>query len=500
MAKKQKPMFSGSEWTFELINRAYKECEEIAHEELKLDLYPNQVEIISSDQMLELYSSVGMPVNYQHWSFGKSFLRDEFNYRKGLSGLAYEIIVNTDPCISYLMEENSMTMQTLVIAHAAMGHNSFFKNNYMFKQWTNADSIVDYLIFARDYILECESRYGRQAVEEMLDSCHALSRHGVDRYARSAPLGKEVARKKQANREEQLRKEENDLWRTLPTKNKEVEDHPSTFPSEPEENILYFIEKYSPNLENWQREIVRIVRKIAQYFYPQLQTQICNEGWASFTHHYIMTRLEEKGLLTGGQYLEFLQSHTNVVAQRTFDQKYYSGFNPYWLGFSMFSDMKRIAQTPTKEDEEWFPDIAGQNWVDVLHDGMKNYRDESFIRQFLSPKMIRENRLFLIDDKQTSDTYGIENIHNESGYRAVRSALAEQNAYHHKFPEIQVVDANMRGDRKLSLAHYVYDGILLNEGTNSVLKHLRSLWGYPVTLYCIDANDHKKILKTYELV
>ena len=500
MARKNKPMFSGSEWTFDLINRVYKECEEIAHEELKLELYPNQVEIISSDQMLELYSSVGMPVNYQHWSFGKSFLRDEYNYRKGLSGLAYEIIVNTNPCISYLMEENTMTMQTLVIAHAAIGHNSFFKNNYMFKQWTSADSIVDYLVFARDYILECESKYGRKAVEEMLDSCHALSRHGVDRYARSAPLSKEVSRKKQENREEQLRQEENDLWRTLPSKKKEEEKHYSTFPPEPEENILYFVEKYSPNLENWQREIIRIVRKIAQYFYPQLQTQVCNEGWASFTHHYIMTRLEEKGLLTGGQYLEFLQSHTNVVAQRTFDQKYYSGFNPYWLGFNMFSDIKRIAQNPTREDEEWFPDIAGQNWVDVLQDAMKNYRDESFIRQYLSPKMIRENRLFLIDDKQTSDTYGIENIHNEYGYRSVRSALAEQNAYHHKFPEIQIVDANMKGDRKLSLAHYVYDGILLNDSTTEVLKHLRSLWGYPVTLYCIDAVDHKKILKTFEIV
>lgn len=500
MAKKKTPMFSGSEWTFDLINRAYKECEEIAVNELKLDLYPNQIEIIGSDQMLELYSSVGMPVSYQHWSFGKHFLRDEHNYRNGLSGLAYEIIVNTKPCISYLMEENSMTMQTLVIAHAAMGHNSFFKNNYMFKQWTDAGSIVDYMIFARDYILKCESRYGQQAVEEILDSCHALQRHGVDRYIRSSPLSKDKSQKKKAKFDEQLRLQENDLWRTIPTTEiKSDTDDGQHFPSEPEENILYFVEKYSPKLEQWQRELVRIVRKIAQYFYPQLQTQVCNEGWASFVHHYIMTRLEEKGLLTSGQYLAFLQSHTNVISQPDFDNKHYSGFNPYWLGFNIFTDIKRVCQAPTKEDEEWFPDIAGSNWVDTCLDAMKNYRDESFIRQFMSPHLIRENKLFVLDDNVSDQHHNVRNIHNDVGYKEIRRDLADQKSYHFNFPEIQVIDADLTGNRKLTLAHYSYNGILLNNDTHEVLKHLRNLWGYPITLYCIDADNHKKILKTFEI-
>ena len=139
----------GSEWTFELIGRYDREIARIA-QNYGLDTYPNQIEVISAEQMMDAYSSVGMPVNYHHWSFGKEFLGIEQRYKRGHMGLAYEIVINSNPCIAYLMEENSMTMQALVIAHAAYGHNSFFKGNYLFRQWTDADSIIDYLIFARN--------------------------------------------------------------------------------------------------------------------------------------------------------------------------------------------------------------------------------------------------------------------------------------------------------------------------------------------------------------
>ena len=99
-----------------------------------------------------------------------------------LRGLAYEIVINSSPCISYLMEENTATMQTLVIAHAAFGHNHFFKNNYLFRQWTDADGILDYLDFAKSYVAQCEERHGRLAVEMTLYASHALMSHGIDRY------------------------------------------------------------------------------------------------------------------------------------------------------------------------------------------------------------------------------------------------------------------------------------------------------------------------------
>ena len=169
-----RPIFTDAEWTFETIECITEAIEQIAQEELQLDYYPFRLEIISSEQMMDAYTSAGMPINYHHWSFGKHFIGLQEHYKRGRMGLAYEIVINSNPCIAYLVEENTMTMQALVIAHAAFGHNAFMKNNYLFKQWTHADAIIDYLAFARKYIAECEERYGIEEVEDVLDACHAL--------------------------------------------------------------------------------------------------------------------------------------------------------------------------------------------------------------------------------------------------------------------------------------------------------------------------------------
>ena len=168
---------------FELIEQYHAVIRDTA-ERFGLDTYPNQLEIITAEQMMDAYASVGMPVNYRHWSYGKEFIATEKNYKRGHMGLAYEIVINSNPCISYLMEENTMAMQALVIAHAAYGHNSFFKGNYLFRMWTDAASIIDYLVYAKNYVADCEERHGLDAVESLLDSCHALMNHGVDRYRR----------------------------------------------------------------------------------------------------------------------------------------------------------------------------------------------------------------------------------------------------------------------------------------------------------------------------
>ena len=189
---------------------------QVARDELGLDVYPNQIEVITAEQMLDAYSSVGMPLFYKHWSFGKHFAFQEASYRKGLMGLAYEIVINSSPCISYLMEENTATMQTLVIAHAAFGHNHFFKNNYLFKQWTDADGILDYLEFAKRYVAHCEERHGRLAVEQTLDAAHALMSHGIDRYPGKKSSIFAPRRSGPAARRAHEESAFNDLWRTVP--------------------------------------------------------------------------------------------------------------------------------------------------------------------------------------------------------------------------------------------------------------------------------------------
>ncbi|GMG85734.1 SpoVR family protein [Biformimicrobium ophioploci] len=480
---------TGSEWTFELIQEYDLAISEIAAE-FGLDTYPNQIEVISSEQMMDAYSSIGMPVGYNHWSFGKQFITVENNYKRGRMGLAYEIVINSNPCIAYLMEENTMTMQALVIAHACYGHNSFFKGNYLFRTWTDASSIIDYLIFARNFIGQCEERYGLEAVEELLDSCHALMNYGVDRYKRPYPISAEEEERRQKEREEYRQRQLNDLWRTIPKSEAETgDDDARRFPEEPHENILYFIEKHAPLLENWQREVIRIVRKLAQYFYPQRQTQVMNEGWATFWHYTLLNELHQRGRVSDGFMLEFLQSHTSVIYQPPYDSPHYGGINPYALGFAMYSDLRRICESPTEEDRHWFPDIAGSNWVDTLHFAMRDFKDESFILQFLSPKVMRDLKLFSIRDDDRQKEIEVTAIHNEEGYRAVREQLAGQYNLGNREPNIQVYSVNTRGDRSLTLHHFQHQRRPLGEDTQEIMRHLHRLWGFDVHLHSVNDGE-----------
>lgn len=485
---KREPISTGSEWTFELLERYNEEIAAIA-KEFKLDTYPNQIEVISSEQMMDAYAAVGMPIGYNHWSYGKQFLSVEQSYKRGQMGLAYEIVINSDPCIAYLMEENTITMQALVIAHACYGHNSFFKGNYLFRSWTDASSIIDYLVFAKNYIAKCEDRYGVEEVESILDSCHAIMNYGVDRYKRPYPLSPEEESERQREREIYQQKQVNDLWRTIPIGDKEAsEKQKIRFPAEPQENLLYFFEKNSPLLEPWQREVIRIVRKIAQYFYPQRQTQVMNEGWACFWHHFILNTMYDRGLVTEGFMLEFMQSHSGVIFQPAYNSPYFSGINPYTLGFHMMTDIRRICEDPTDEDREWFPDIAGSDWLSTLDFAMRNFKDESFILQYLSPSLIRELKLFTILDDDSNKAIEVTEIHNESGYQKVRENLSAQYNIGNREPNIQIYNVDVRGDRSLTLHHTRFNRKPLGDSTDEVLKHIHRLWGFDVHLHSMEGD------------
>ena len=480
---------STSDWTFELIDQYHDVIRSTARS-YGLDTYPNQLEIITAEQMMDAYASVGMPVNYRHWSYGKEFIATEKNYRRGHMGLAYEIVINSNPCISYLMEENSMAMQALVIAHAAYGHNSFFKGNYLFRMWTDASSIIDYLVYAKNYIAECEERRGLEAVENLLDSCHALMNHGVDRYRRPTKLSLAQEQARRVEREAYAQQQVNDMWRTLPRRAERAaeESEARRYPEEPQENLLYFIEKNAPLLEPWQREVVRIVRKVAQYFYPQRQTQVMNEGWATFWHHRLLNTMYDNGHLADGMMVEWLKSHTNVIYQPPVGHPGYSGINPYALGFAMYTDLKRICEKPTEEDHHWFPGIAGADWLQTIDHAMRNFKDESFIGQYLSPHLMREMRLFAVLDDDKQPELEISAIHDESGYRKVREALSRQYDLGQREPNIQVWNVNRRGDRSLTLRHLQHNDRPLGEQTHEVLKHVARLWGFDAHMESVDAD------------
>jgi stage V sporulation protein R len=505
MTATAEPLYQGADWDFLTLQRIHDACERIARSELGLDVYPNQIEVITAEQMLDAYSSVGMPLFYKHWSFGKHFAFHEASYRKGLMGLAYEIVINSSPCISYLMEENTATMQALVIAHAAFGHNHFFKNNYLFKQWTDANGILDYLEFAKTYVAQCEERQGRLAVEQTLDAAHALMSHGIDRYPGKKKLDLRAEEKRAGRRRLHEESAFNDLWRTIPTGPVKSDalltiERRRKLLGLPQENLLYFLEKTAPRLQPWQRELLRIVRHIAQYFYPQSQTKVMNEGTATYVHYRILTRLHEQGRISDGNFLEFLQSHTNVVFQPEFDDQRFSGFNPYALGFAMMQDIERIVVRPDDEDRQWFPEIAGTGDVmGVLRNIWANYRDESFIGQFLSPRLMRQLRMFhLHDDPEQRAGVRVDAIHDDRGYRRVRRELAKQYDVGYIDANIEVVDVDLAGDRRLMLRHAVVKGAQLNEAdARRVLQHLADLWSYDVSLVEVDAAD--KVIKEYVL-
>jgi spore cortex formation protein SpoVR/YcgB (stage V sporulation) len=406
-------------------------------------------------------------------------------------GLAYEIVINSNPCIAYLMEENTMCMQTLVMAHAAYGHNAFFKGNELFRKWTDADSIIDYLIFAKNYVRECESKYGEEKVEDLLDSCHSLMNFGIDQYKRPEPLSVHEEQEKQKEREQYLASQVNEFWlRTVPQAPGTNDEGYEPFPKEPEENILYFIEKNAPNLEVWEREIIRIVRKMSQYFYPQRLTRLMNEGFATFCHYEIMMEMWERGYISERFIFEFLRSHTAVTFQPPFHHPQYNGINVYSLGFAIYRDIKRICENPTAEDREWFPNLAGKDWREEIDFAMRSFRDDSFISQYLSPKVIRDFHLFAVTDDTQNEFVKIADIHDEIGYKSVRRTLSNSYSFSSSVPHIVVDNVDIKGDRSLTLIHHLRDRKTLEQKPAiETLKHVRKLWGFKTTLMSIDEDD-----------
>ena len=418
-------------------------------------------------------------------------MSQQTSYKRGRSGLSYEMIINSDPCISYNMEDNTTCLMLLVIAHAGMGHNHFFKNNYMFKQWTQADAIVDYMKFARDYILKCEEIYGMEEVEDILDACHAIQEYGVDKYKKPKKINAEKEKKRFLEALEFERKDHDPLWSTIPKKDKKRKKkyrRKGNPLKRNEENILYFLEKNSPNLPVWKREIIRICRKVSQYFYPQAQTKMINEGFATFTHYYIVNKLYDEGYLSDGFMLEFIKHHTSVITQPSYRSKFYSGINPYTMGFNIFMDIKRICENPTEEDEKYMPHLIGKDWRKEILYAAANFRDDSFVAQYLSPKVIRDMKLFSIEDHEARARLKVGAIHNERGYRNIIDNLSVQYNRERYVPDIQVTDYEHDRDRSLVLTHFTRRGIELSmEDIDEILYHIWKLWEYPV--YLVSENE-----------
>ena len=423
----------------------WNEVIESKAKELGLNFYPQEFEIIGFNEMLGYEAYVGMPSRYPHWSFGKSYEKNKTLYSFDLTGLPYEMVINSNPCLAYLMRENTLPLQILTMAHV-YGHNDFFKNNRLFKEGTRAKLALEMFKLDGEIIREYINApgIGYEKVERILDAAHAI------RYN----IGRVIGRKEITD--EEIRKNRIDDYKKA-IENKSILDMDMVIeepildkiPLEPYDDVVGFIIKYG-KLEEWEKDIVRIVKRETEYFMPQIETKTMNEGWASYWHYNILKSLD----LPEGLHFEFLKRHNDVVAPIL------GGLNPYYVGFKMFEDIER------------------RYGKDKIFEVRAMERDASFIRRYLTQELCEE--LNLLQYGKKSFDYVIEEVSDEGGWKEIRDNLAF-TAGLGSIPYIRVTDLNTR-DLTLTLEH-VYDGREL-EATyaKETLKYVQQLWGYKVRL------------------
>ena len=449
-----------ADYSMKELKQWNEKIEEIVSEE-GLDCYEQQFEIVSYEDMIGYETYIGMPSHYPHWSYGKTYERLKTLNRYNLTGLPYEMVINSDPCIAYLMKDNTLLLQILTMAHVH-GHNDFFKNNRLFKNATRASYTIEmfknHAGRIREYISDPGISYTR--VERILNSAHALKLQT-----------KRTAEEKKLSDPENIEKilkdinEEKSEHPLLEPKNKARKPLPDfkRIPLEPVEDILSFIIEYG-KLNEWEKDIIDITRKETEYFIPQIETKIMNEGWASFFHYNILKKLD----LPQDLYIEFIKRHNQVIRPHP------GRINPYYLGFKMFEDIK-----------ERHKDNPGK-----IFEAREIERDQSFIRRYLTQDLCKELNLFQY--YKNRDSYLISEVADEEGWKKIRNNLA-LSAGLGSVPVIRVIEFN-RNDNTMILEH-VYDGreLELNYAYET-LKHVVDLWEGKVMLVTYIENKRKVIL------
>ncbi|MFA7275228.1 MAG: SpoVR family protein [Pseudobdellovibrionaceae bacterium] len=469
----------------------------IAKDMMGLDVYSPRIEIIRADQMLDMYTTVGLPHSYRHWSFGKARIREEKKFDQN-KHLAYEIVINSDPCIAYCMDTNSPVMQMLVISHACYGHNAVFKNNYLFQEFTNADTIIGHIKSMRDFIEECEEKYGWKTVSDFLDFCHAMDTIDVPDTKKVKRLTSKQLKAREIERRNAISEAPTDLFNSKAEEEGKT-DKKRAFAFSGEKNILMYMAEHDERFSGWQRNIMKMRSELSQYFKPQRMTQLLNEGFATYVHNKIMTEMYDMGLMDYGMFMEFKNSNDGVTYQPSAVRKVKgpdgkeveklvgASMNPYALGYAIYCDIERICNNPTEEDRRWFKNFAGSgDWLAMTKHAMENSSDETFVAQYLSPTVMRKFAMFSLEGMEDNDYYEITAIHNEDGFRQIRDQLAENYRYSGRVPDVSIHNYQ-DFDRCLILRHRIQDGKLLDEQeTTMVLQHMHKQRGYPVVIESVD--------------
>ncbi|MED1672827.1 SpoVR family protein [Pallidibacillus thermolactis] len=454
------------------LQRAIEEITEIA-EGFGLDFYPMRYEICPAD-IIYTFGAYGMPTRFSHWSFGKQFFKMKLHYDLGLSKI-YELVINSNPCYAFLLDSNSLIQNKLIVAHV-LAHCDFFKNNVRFKN-TKRD-MVESMAATAERIRQYEIEYGRQEVESFLDAVLAIEEHIDPSLVR--PTLEWTLDDVEYEEEEPVQSTPyDDLWylenrnKPKPKKRKRMKK----FPPHPEKDVLLFIIQYSRELEEWQRDIMTMIREEMLYFWPQLETKIMNEGWASFWHQRILREMD----LTSDEALEFAKLNAGVV------QPSKTSINPYYLGLKIFEDIEERYNNPTEEMKKL--GVKPGSGREKIFEVREIESDQSFLRNYLTKELVMREDMYLFQKQ------GREYKIVDKNWENVRDQLVNMRI-NGGFPYITVNDGDYLKNGELYLKHH-YEGIELDlKYLEKVLPYIYQLWGRNVHLETVV--EEKPILFSYD--
>ena len=430
--------------------------------EVGLTCHPQEFELCDHNQMLGYTAYSGMPSHYPHWSYGKAYEKLKTLYDYGVSGLPYEMVINSNPSLAYLMRDNTLCLQILTIAHV-YGHNDFFRNNFTFRSTRPEFTIGTFKAHAdrvRRY-MDTPS-IGLDKVEVVLDAAHALS----------LQCRRNLAVKKLSEEEERDRlltaaQPRYDPFQRIHRRQESTEPDLKKVPPVPDEDLLLFIRDHNPFLADWERDVLTIVHEQSQYFIPQIETKIMNEGWASLWHKRILDALD----LPQEIHLEFLVRHNQVVRPIP------GQLNPYHLGLRLWEDIERRGDHPTADERESLP--PGKTGRQLQFDTREVDRDVSFLRRWLHEELMRDLDLIRFEPK--GEDLVISDVSDGEGWRAVKETLLK-NVGMGTVPVIRVEDADFNHNRTLLLAHAHDNRDLQLEYAERTLAYVHRLWGREVVL------------------
>lgn len=435
---------------------------------LGLDYHPVDFELVPTTFMMEV-AVYGLPVRMPHWSFGVRYIHELIRRSMGHSRI-FEVMFPGNPCRAYLVSTNTVAENTLVTAHV-LGHADFARNNQLFARFEQMAGahIVEHAAAQAHRIEEAVAEHGQQRVEAVLDAALALEPHvDVNRELHRADY---AAQPKPRPEQKSAQNPFRQRFRGLPGEKEAPgasrEHHRAPIPKAPEYDLLWFIARYAPEMDDWERDIFLAVREESFYFYPVFACHIMNEGWASYWHARL---LREADFLPESLYLDAVKAHSDVVRPFAAEQQATLTVNPYHLGFSMWEQ------------------IVEQHGIEQARRICGEEDDFGFIRNYLDRDLAKKLGLFVYEAKSGGEIRITGRDIDE-----VREAILGPK-FNYGAPRIAV--SELRHDGTLVLVHdYASDGRGLDLSRAArVLDYVHRVWRRPVILHTADARGEPQEL------